>query len=92
MIEDEPSSESEASDAPELPKPSSHHSGSEPPEDLSSTLRKTRDEDRTKGKAVSRQIVRAFVLKLSTAIEPMSMWNRPSGIPSSMHEYACKSP
>lgn len=30
----------------------------ETPEDLTSTLRKTRDEDRKKGKAVSRQIVR----------------------------------
>lgn len=30
----------------------------EPVDDLSSTLRKTRDEDRTKGKAISRQLVR----------------------------------
>jgi protein AATF/BFR2 len=30
--------------------------GSETPEDLSSTLRKTREEDRKKGKAVARQI------------------------------------
>lgn len=34
----------------------------EPSEDLSSTLRKTRDEDRKKGKAVSRQIVRVSSL------------------------------
>jgi len=33
----------------------------EPTEDLSSTLHKTRDEDRKKGKAVSRQIVRHFM-------------------------------
>lgn len=38
----------------------------EPPEDLSSTLRQKRDEDRRKGKAVARQLVRhpggAFLL------------------------------
>lgn len=32
----------------------------EPAEDLPSTLRKTREEDRKKGKAVSQQIVRVF--------------------------------
>jgi protein AATF/BFR2 len=41
-------------------------------ENLSSTLRKTRDEDRKKGKAVSKQIVRLivlFILVLLTAFE-----------------------
>ena len=40
-------------------KPASNQRGPEahPPEELSSTLRKTRDEDRIKGQAVSRQIV-----------------------------------
>ena len=61
VIEDDLPSESEASDAPEHSVAPSHHSDSEPPDDLTSTLRKTRDEDRRKGKAVSRQIVRTHV-------------------------------
>lgn len=62
-------SESEASAAPEPPVLPSHHSDSEPPDDLTSTLRKTRDEDRRKGKAVSRQIVCIYTSYLVRIIE-----------------------
>lgn len=50
----------EASDEPHAtsPPPKKSNLEPEPAEDLSSTLRKTREEDRKKGKAVSQQIVR----------------------------------
>lgn len=43
------------------PPPKQSTSEPEPTEDLPSTLRKTREEDRKKGKAVSQQIVRMWI-------------------------------
>ncbi|KAJ7257927.1 apoptosis antagonizing transcription factor-domain-containing protein [Mycena haematopus] len=53
--EEESDSEKRHAPAPPPPKPPKD-SGPEPADDLTSTLRKTRDEDRKKGKAVSQQI------------------------------------
>ena len=73
--EDEPAPVRDATDEDDVPEDSAEEHASpplkkqavqEPPEDLSSTLRQKRDEDRRKGKAVARQLVRhpggAFLL------------------------------
>ena len=65
--EDEPAPVRDATDEDDVPEDSAEEHASpplkrqavqEPPEDLSSTLRQKRDEDRRKGKAVARQLVR----------------------------------
>jgi protein AATF/BFR2 len=76
----------EASEQPMAPprKPSSVEP--EAAEDLPSTLRKSREEDRKKGKAVSQQIVRV-VFGRHVMLTPY----RPCGRPSLTLEYASKS-
>jgi hypothetical protein len=63
---------------------------SEAPEDLSSALQKTREEDRKKGKAVSRQIVRSLASLIYAVVKTNIC--RLSGTHSLMLAYVSKNP
>lgn len=65
--EDEDGSEQEQPRAFKIPPSKPLASDLEPTEDLSLTLRKTRDDDRKKGKSVSRQIVR-YAIRVSLTL------------------------